>query len=196
MLFWLGVAVALGVVVGRVTGGSVGALALWKPRGVGLVACALAAQLAMPALPGVARTPVLIVSLMTLSFWFAVNAHGQGRMSIGLGLLGGGAAMNGAAIAANGSMPVSRAALQAGGLSTRIALSSGYHAKHRLSGGTTRLLWLGDSIAIRPLHAVISAGDVAMLVGLAAIVALAMHAGDPGASARVSNSETARLLPR
>ncbi len=175
MLFWLAVSLGFGLVIGRLVGGRYGALAGWRPRGLGWAAIALGAQLALPAFPRHARSPVLLISLVPLSVWFVVNAQRRDGATGGLALFASGAAMNSVAMALNGSMPVSRAALHAAGLPATIAISLGYHAKHYVSDSSTRLLWLGDNIPLRPLHAVISPGDIVMLVGLAAIVALAMR---------------------
>ncbi len=195
VLFWLAVAIVVGTVFGRASGGRLVRLGSWRPSRLAVLASALGLQLPLVLLPPMWRSFALVLSLSLLGAWFIANCcTADRRLRVGLGALALGFAMNSLCIAANGAMPVSAAALRASGLPMRIVQSFGNHAKHQVSARSTRLLWLGDSIGIRFLHAVISLGDVLMLVGIASTVALLMLAPEAnagkGVPPRVSNSDT------
>jgi hypothetical protein len=125
----------------------------------------------------------LHVSLMVPIFglvgaWALANLPGRTRLmqaAVALVLIGG--AMNALAIAANGRMPFSERALVAADVSDEQRARGDRSPKHVAAGDTTRLLWLGDVIPVRPIEKVISAGDVVLLLGVAGAVTAGMAPG-------------------
>jgi hypothetical protein len=121
------------------------------------------------------------VSLMAPIFglvgaWVLVNLPRRTlavRLAAGAILLGG--AMNAAAILANGRMPFSESAVRAAQVSAEQQARGLRSPKHVVADADSRLVWLGDVIPVPPIGMVISAGDVVLLAGVAALIAAAMR---------------------
>lgn len=172
-------AVVAGLAVGIARGGrprSFRGLTLHRPA---VIWAAIALQLLLglgPArsLPEAARFGVVATSYALAGGWVALNAarhRGVGRAAFAV--LAAGWLLNVAAILPNGGMPVSLAAYDAAGLPAGEAVSEGHLWKHVAATGDTTLRVLGDVIPVAPLRAVISIGDVLLLVGIAMLVATA-----------------------
>jgi hypothetical protein len=126
----------------------VGALALRSvgiPRGVG----ALLLGAALVGLLGVARA----------------NGRLPGVPLLALGLLA-----NLLVLVLNLGVPVSVSTLERAGVAVERPLQHRPDAEHVLDGPGTRLALLGDRLAVRPLRATVSFGDVAELAGLFLLV--------------------------
>jgi hypothetical protein len=170
-------AALLGVIAGSLFGGRPGALAGLRFRAPGILFGALAVQLALgvPPFEGLlwdVRAGLVVLSYAALGVFFALNAaHHHGLLRAGLVLMAAGWLLNLAAIVPNGGMPVSRAALARVGAPPDLAVEQTIVEKHVPAGRRTSLGWLGDVIPVPALRAVISAGDVLLLAGVAVAVA-------------------------
>lgn len=117
-------------------------------------------------LPPTAIKAVLAFSYGLISVGVVRNRRWWGIRLIGLGIV-----LNLAAMAANGGlMPVSPEAVAQAGLEGRIAyVQLGEYipgSKGLLQAAPAiRLEWLSDSIPIRPIHRVVSPGDVVIVFG-------------------------------
>ncbi|MGH9297835.1 MAG: DUF5317 family protein [Acidimicrobiales bacterium] len=181
----LPLAFVVGLVAGGATHGTFRALARLRLDHVGVVAAALAMQIALGAAglhPSTARSVIVIGSDVAVGWFLACNAAAhQGRaLRAGFGLLATGWLANLAAMAANGGMPVSRAAMREAGLPASFQPAAGHLAKHGLATAATLLPYLGDVIPLRALRAVVSPGDCAMALGLVLVLAGAMHLSTRG----------------
>jgi hypothetical protein len=58
--------------------------------------------------------------------------------------------------------------------------------KHVAADDTTRLLWLGDVVPVRPIGKVVSSGDIVLLLGVAAAAAAGMAGGQSGGEPRAT----------
>ena len=171
MLLILG-AVALGIVIGLVTGGSFQKLSELRFRAWWLALVGLALQFVpVPTMNGQIDhwlgVGLLMASYGVLLLFVALNFRFTGMWLVGLGF-----AMNLLVIVVNGGMPVNQHALQR-------AYGSGYGrtlhqlvteggAKHHLARPDDVLLPLSDVIPVpRPVGNVFSAGDFVSLVGIA-----------------------------
>ncbi|HVB06018.1 MAG TPA: DUF5317 family protein [Acidimicrobiales bacterium] len=180
----LALAVLLGYLAGRVAGGRLRNIARVPFAGWWLLIPALLDQAFLGLAPRAARAPLLVIACLLLAGWcLLLRAPRQSRP--GMYLLSAGIFSNTLAIALNGGMPVSRGALAAAGLPRNLDVSHGYLDKHVAMTSATHLSALGDVIPFRLIHNVISAGDIAMLVGVAIAVRGAMLLA---ASQRVSRS--------
>ena len=141
---------------------------------VTLVAFLLQLALDIESLSGAVRAALLVASYAVVGVALAVFV-GLGRVPrLGTLLVGIGWALNCAAIAANGAMPVSASALEHAGRDP--VLEEAGIVKHELISDDTRLSFLGDVIPIPPPGGVVlSLGDVVFLVGIAVFVAQAMR---------------------
>lgn len=182
MLFPL--TLALGVVLGWVAGGSFRSLATLQLRLPGLIVVSFVLQLAIDG-AGVGSKlafPTLLASYALLGIWLAVNLwESIGWRRAGFGALAVGYALNLVAIAPNGSMPVSMAALGAVGGTEAAFAETPNVAKHVAAGTDAAFLLLGDVIPVPALGAVVSAGDIAMLLGVVVLMSVGMKALDPRA---------------
>lgn len=167
-------AAIVGIVLGLMSGGRLGALEELRISRVGLVYAAIALQIgAFPSgvFPwstpdGIAR--VLWLASFALLIWFAtVN-----RTVRGVALVFAGLASNLAAVVANGGlMPASPHALRAAGMAYRLHNNS-------VSTADPHLAWLTDRWAVPgwiPWGNVYSVGDVLIAAGIIATIVLAMH---------------------
>jgi hypothetical protein len=179
--------IALGVLAGRLAGGSVRAVAAFRLRWMPLLVTALAVQLALGAVTDHAAVPLqlraaLVVGSdglvgLVLARNLAARVRGE---QVALGLTAAGWAANSLPIAALGGMPVSRRALLAAGMG-RVDVARGHLGKHLAVAGAPGLphgwLLLGDWIPVPWLQSVISPGDVLMALGIASVVLVAMLPG-------------------
>lgn len=181
---WALVAVALGVAVGYATGGRIEHVSTHSVRAWPL----LAVGAALP-LFGRDHGTVAVLSLLTLLAFTLANLHrvGMGVVAVGLGL-------NLVVIAANGAMPVRPAAAERVGIDAD-ALGGG----RRLEAPDDRFTALGDVLPARPLHQVLSFGDLVIAAGTADVIVHLMRrrrahrAGVGGENARRPAGRLRRL---
>ena len=162
--------VGLAVITGWLAGGRLDRLPHAGVRWPLLALVGLALQLAP--LPGSAALALLYLSFALLLGFAAANLRRPGFPLILLGVT-----LNLAVIAANGGMPVSRSAIVASGQQDTLGelATDGDGVKHQLAGPSTRLLPLGDVLAVPPpVRQVISVGDIAVDAGIFWFVVAAM----------------------
>ena len=82
---------------------------------------------------------------------------------------------NAVPIAANGRMPHTEAAVRAAAMTPAQLARGATSPKHVDADATTRLLWLGDVIPVRPIRMVVSPGEVVLLLGVSGVVAAGMR---------------------
>jgi hypothetical protein len=116
------------------------------------------------------RVVALLASYGIMGVWLLLMLReGPPWWRGGFGCVAVGYALNLAAIVPNGSMPVSLDALRRVGASPQALQDGPNLQKHVLAGDGTVWAWLGDVVPVGALGAVISAGDIAMLIGVAII---------------------------
>lgn len=166
------IACALGIALGYALGGRIRNLADLGLRAPALVALALLLQVGAGAVPEARRSAVVAASYALVAVWLAANALRRPiHLGVALALLAAGWALNLSAMAANGGMPVSLPAARQIGARPDVDVTEGKLFKHVAADQDTRLAWLGDVIAVRPLRSVISVGDIAMFAGIVLAVA-------------------------
>lgn len=161
----------VGVVIGYLWGGRLRHLATVRLRAVWLVWLAAAAQLAATALVSGTAATVLSASAFAMAAVCMVLNLARCRAAAIAGtvvLVGAGA--NALAILLNGGMPYSATAAHAVGLTV-----DDETVRNTVAGEGTRLPWLGDVIAVPPLGAVVSAGDLLIAIGIVGLVASLMR---------------------
>ncbi|HEU0041685.1 MAG TPA: DUF5317 family protein [Jiangellaceae bacterium] len=164
-------ALAVGVVVGRVRGGRLRDLGAVPPERNRLLITALGLFVIGVLLAGEwpAMLPICAaLSWLVVAYYGWVNRRFQGALLVSLGL-----AANALVLLVNGAIPVSLDAADAAGLDAEAALT----AELTVGAGTdTALGWLGRSVpvAFPPRPEVVSPGDVALAAGLATLLATAM----------------------
>jgi len=161
--------VAIGVLLGAVTGGSLKELPHLRIRWAWMALIGVLLQF-VP----LTRTPGYIVLLASFAFLLAFAIGNLQRPGFFLVLAG--LCLNSLVIAVNRGMPVTREALahsnQAALLPDLIAHGG---SKHHLANEQTRLLALGDVIGVpRPVNQAISVGDVCVHVGIIWYIVVAM----------------------
>ena len=188
--------VAAAMLLGRLRGGSVQALASLTMPGWSLVFLALAVQalgafaepLGLPA-PDVCYVVGMVLSAVLITIFVARNRDLRGMALIASGFL-----FNAIVITANGAMPVSERAAARAGLVVRFTEDD---AKHELLTDATRLPWLADVIPV-PLPSqlgsnVLSFGDVVLAAGIGVLVTSAMLRRErPQGSARLPRTAEVR----
>ena len=174
-------AFVVGVSLGRLRGGRFQALSTLRLRATGLVVLAVIVQLGLGAVASDAwRYIALMASYGLMGVWLAINLReGPNWRRGGLALVAAGYALNLLAIVPNGNMPVSTDALRRAGGSQASFEEKPNIDKHVASGADHVWPWLGDVIAVPPLRAVISFGDLAMLIGVVIVVCGGMTAAEP-----------------
>ncbi|HEX9342759.1 MAG TPA: DUF5317 family protein [Actinomycetota bacterium] len=167
LLLLLFVAVA-GIGIGVVRGGQPKGLAEASVRGkpLGLICLMLQGVIGALALRSIGLprgVGVLLLALTLVVLLGVARANGQlpGVPLLALGLL-----CNLLVLILNLGVPVAATTLEHAGITVERPLAHRPDAKHVLEGGGTRLAALGDQLAVRPLHAVVSVGDVAELAGI------------------------------
>jgi hypothetical protein len=187
----------LGVALGYARRGSLRRLARLRFDHLWLVWLALALQTSeyLPQVHDVRAdlgVSPAVPSYGLLGLWLIINtARFTGLLRISMAIVVLGWAMNVAVMAANGGMPVAPAAQQRA--NDTAPVEEGQLFKHVVATSETDLAWLGDSIPVRPLRMVISAGDIALWLGVIATVAVvmtgrgpALHGAAPRSSHRVA----------
>jgi hypothetical protein len=178
----------LGVTVGYLLGGRASGLAELGLRALWLVWVALACSL-LAYLPGThALKPAFVGATFALVCgFFLVNASAQrGWVKVGLVIVAVGWMLNGAAIVANGGMPVPRSVLElpASGLDHALDV---HRFEHTVLAPSTKLRWLADVIPTpcltgsssnhRGQCGAVSVGDLLLIGGVAMVEAAAMATG-------------------
>lgn len=158
------VVVVVGLAVGAVRGGRMTTLGHASLPGGGLVATGLVAAVAGQLL-ALGSWPWMVALAALL------GAAWRNRLRPGTGLVAAGLLMNAAVITANGGMPVSTAAAAAVG---GAVVADGLHVT--LAPGDPLGL-LADVVAVGPLEAVLSAGDLVLAAGAGVLMGDAMGAG-------------------
>lgn len=165
------IVIGLAIVAGLLAGGSLRPFQSLQVHWWGAALLGLVLQ-GVPFTSGLGRSigPLLLLASYALLLTFAfVN-----RRLPALWLVIAGLAMNVLVIGANGGMPVSADALEVAGARPE-NLAGGGTFKHHLMGPDDVLTPLGDVIGIPPpIGAVISLGDVALYLGVAALVVSVM----------------------
>jgi hypothetical protein len=161
--------VAIGVLLGAVTGGSLKELPHLRIRWAWMALVGVALQFAP-----LSGTPGYAVLLASFGFLLAFGLGNLDRPGFFLVLAG--LCLNTLVIAVNHGMPVTREALtrsnQAALLPDLIAHGG---AKHHLAGEHTRLLVLADVIGVpSPIAQAVSMGDICVHVGIAWYIVGAM----------------------
>jgi len=134
------------------------------------------AQVVAVYLSGAARVSVVIASHVVITGWLVLQVVCmRGALRVAVGVLAFGAFLNLIPIVAHGSMPVSTSAVRSLHLHRTVDVSKGHYGKHVAARGSDPTTWLGDVIPIRPLRAVVSVGDIVMMLG---IVAVSLVAGE------------------
>ncbi|HEX6399749.1 MAG TPA: DUF5317 family protein [Actinomycetota bacterium] len=165
------IVIGLAIVAGLLAGGSLRPFQSLQVHWWGAALFGLALQ-GVPFTSGLGRSvgPILLLASYALLLAFAL----VNRRLPALWLVIGGLAMNVVVIGANGGMPVSAGALEVAGGRPESLAGDGT-LKHHLMGPDDVLTPLGDVIGIPPpIGAVISLGDVALYVGVAALVVAVM----------------------
>lgn len=164
---------AVGLLLGRLSGGTVDRLGQVALRRRRLVVAALLAQLTGTVVGGPVFPLGLVVSAVLVVAFLAGNRGLRGTGLVALGLLA-----NAVVVAANGAMPVSLHASARAGVGPPVP---GLDPRHAPADARTRLGWLGDVVPVPlPLRPeVVSPGDVLVAAGLAQLVVVAMRAGGP-----------------
>ncbi len=161
---------ALGL--GWAFGGRLDRLSRLPLRGGRLVVAAFLAQLAGALLGGTAYPVGVVVSVLLVGVFLTRNRGIRGTGLVALGLLA-----NAVVVGLNGAMPVSPAAAERAGVSTR-DIANGRDPRHELADRRTLLPGAGDVIAmplpVRPQ--VVSPGDVLVAAGLGQLVVVGMGA--------------------
>jgi hypothetical protein len=175
----LALAVLGGLAAGLLRGGRLRRLHRVRLRAVPLVWVALGAQLAL----GIGssgssdglRDALVVASYACVGVWLALNGWCQpGGLGTAFAVLGLGWLLNVVPMALNGGMPVSSTALEAVGAGDAV-VDEGHLWKHVPATAETKAAWLGDVVPVPLAGAVISAGDVALLMGAGAAVAAALR---------------------
>ncbi len=161
--------VLAGLLVGRLTGGRISELAVPRLRATWLLGLAAAGQVAQSAsgLPLIAAVFVLVLG------WFVINlVRSATALRIGLIIALAGLIANGTAIGLNQRMPYAPEAAEIVGLDPGVVTT-----KNEPMDSSVMMGWLGDTMPVTPLGAVISIGDILLALGVAAIVAALMRPG-------------------
>ena len=186
MALWT-LALVMGALGGLACGGSLKNLAATRFRALPLLVLAVTLEAVLGLAPGAARGLLAAVACTAVAGWCVSNGLRHPLRSAGQYLTGLGVMLNGLVIGLNAGMPVSRAALQAAGLPKMMDPSRGDLYKHTVMSGHTRLGLLGDVVPFHVFHTVLSAGDLVMLAGLAALAWTATKASGPVGKVRLAN---------
>jgi hypothetical protein len=174
-----GTPIALGVFIGWLAGGSIRGLNTFPLKWFGLVWVAAACQVAQYSVGAFTDHPhsvqnvgLLVVMYGACGAFIARNwSSTTGRLHTGLVFLAGGFLLNAVPIALNSRMPYSGRAADYLGL-------SGDTGKGVRIGPGTRLGWLGDVIPVPGVRAIVSVGDLVLIVGIV-VTLVALMANSP-----------------
>jgi len=173
-----GAPIVLGVAIGWLTGGSLRGLNTFPLKWFWLVWLAAACQVAQYTVSAFTHHPhsaqnVVLLAVMygACGAFVARNwSSTTGLLHTGLVFVAGGFLLNAVPIALNGRMPYSGRAADYLGL-------RGDTGKGVRIGPATRVGWLGDVIPLPGIRAVVSAGDLVLVIGIAVtLVALMANA--------------------
>jgi hypothetical protein len=187
-MFILVVALAGGLLVGALLGGSFANLERLSLRLAWLVVVALLIQIVAFSPLGARLPHPVVIALHIASYGLllacvAVNLRRPPLMCLGVGLLS-----NAVTIVVNGGyMPASRAALRLAGLPVSVQP----HNNSELAGPHTHLAFLGDVFALPhavPLANIFSVGDILIALGVAWLIVEAMRT--PAAADGLAEDET------
>ncbi len=159
--------IALGVFIGWLAGGSIRGLSTFPLKWFGLVWLAATCQVAQYSVavftdhPRSAQNVALLAVIYgTTGSFLARNwSSTTGRLHTGLVLLAGGFLLNAVPIALNGRMPYSGRAADYLGL-------RGDTGKGVRIGPGTHAGWLGDVFPVPGVRAIVSVGDLVIVVGI------------------------------
>lgn len=169
-------ALGVGVVVGRLTGGRLHRLGRLRLAGWPLLAGAAVVQLvgALAAVDRTVQTVGVVSSAVAVFTFLGLNRRTPGVLLVATGLL-----INVAVVLANGAMPVSTRAAHRAGVSLA-AIAAGADPRHLVAHAGTPLRALADVVPLPlPLHPeVVSPGDILIAGGLGVLVALGMRTPD------------------
>jgi len=192
MLTLLFAPLAIGILGGYAFGGRLGHFVRTKIRAIWLLWLAAALQFfhfefaaARQAVEERLGFSLMIPVFGLVGAWLCANLPGRSRaIKVATALIMLGGLMNAAAIAANGRMPFAPSAVQAAHESAEQQARGERSPKHVAAHAGTHLRWLGDVIPVAPIRKVVSAGDLVLLAGVAALVGAAMQPGGPPAYRR------------
>lgn len=165
----------VGLLLGRLAGGSVQRLGTVPVHRRRLVVAALLVQLAGTVIGGPFHPLGLLASAGIVVAFLLANRGLRGTGLIALGLL-----LNAVVIGANGAMPVSSGASLRAGADLE-DVRDGIDPRHELADDATRLAPLGDVVPV-PLPGrpeVVSPGDVLIAAGLGQLLVAGMRARRP-----------------
>lgn len=180
----IGLTVVLSLVAGLAMGGSLRDFPRYRLRWWGLALAGVALQIAFPT--GRLAVPSLIGSFVALIAFAVVNVRAPGFVPILVGL-----SLNALVITVNGGMPVTAHAITASGQQGTLAglASNGDGQKHFLSNDDTKLLALGDVIAIpRPIAQAASVGDLCVHLGVGWFIVAGMRRRERTAPAELEGA--------
>ena len=167
----------IGVALGYLLGGRLRALRGLRIRALWLVWLAAGVQFTQSVagvrhfVEGTLGVPMIAVVFAIVLTWLGLNLpHWPRAIQLAGAVIVLGAALNWLAISLNGRMPYDPAAAAEAGLPAGAETPKNEPAHDR-----TRLGLLGDTIAVRSLHAVISPGDILIGAGTCALVVFAMR---------------------
>jgi hypothetical protein len=154
------------------------------------LALALQCSQYLPALrldpAGAGHRGLLLVSYGTAAAWLLLNVARQRQYGLraGIAVAGLGWALNAVVVVADNGMPVSTVAGKRAGIIHAVsgpAVWRGQLYKHIHATSAAWLRPLGDVIPLRPLHAVVSPGDLILWIGVVITIAAAMGTARVGA---------------
>jgi hypothetical protein len=148
---------------------------------------------------GAGHRLLLLASYGTAAAWLLLNAARQRHYGLraGIAVASLGWALNTVVVVADNGMPVSAAAGKRAGIihaALGPAIYRGQLYKHLPVTSVTWLRPLGDVIPLRPLHAVVSPGDLVLWLGVVITIAAAMGTARVGA-AQISSASAAPAAP-
>lgn len=166
-MWFMLLAIAAGIVVGRMRGGRLSALSRAPVRALTLLLLGAALQLAPEVLGAEGASTPLLASFVLLVWFSLANRHLVGMPIVTLGLL-----MNFAPVVANDGMPVRPGALVGAGITTWEGIE-GYDlgARRHLETDADSLTALGDIVPVPLLREVVSFGDLVLAAGLGSVTA-------------------------
>ncbi|MDQ2754053.1 MAG: DUF5317 family protein [Actinomycetota bacterium] len=165
-------AVVIGLVLGAARGGRVAPMVNQRLGWGSLLAAGVFLQLAADRWDlGAWASPAQIIAYGCLIAFAARNL-----VLVGMGVVMVGLLANAVVVTVDAGMPVRPASVLAAGVTTPGRLPGlDYGYRHHAEGSHDHLTWLGDIVPVRPLHEVVSFGDLILAVGLIDVVARAMQ---------------------
>lgn len=187
------IALATAITVGLALGGRFSGLAATPIAASPFAAAALGVLVAASIFAGGRALDLALIAAanVMLGLFFVSNMRRhRGAIRLGIALLALGWALNAIVIAANAGMPLSMAAYRASGQTAIVTPGEGGFFKAVIADDETILPWLGDTIPLKAIRRVVSAGDLALVLGLGIVVVGAMRAGVPAFTNLVADETT------